>query len=306
MPITYDINQFSLKVQVFFGKLSEEFQRLRFDQRISKDLVAEFTKLVEEFEKNLAEYKENSKQEDPAEYENNKQILNCSPLIHLAKFNIASEQFLEILKEHNANFGLVDYEWNNTALTWALANASNEFAYEFLSFSRNNKLDININHKSFDRENTALHIAIAKAYVSKDSDDRALEVPNHAIVTKLIGCGADPNISNQDKLSALDIAVARRDLSVIYSIINACSIETIEKARGTLQVNFTDSQKIVANVLFGEGDLFLPMDESLFNADVTKRITEIFDKRVQSINAKPLGNPQGESLNRQPIKTADI
>ena len=105
----------------------------------------------------------------------------------------------------------------NTPLVWAVANAMNEFANDYLDFMKGFDFDIKC------LGNTALHLAIVKGYKKRsfhahDKDD--LTVSNLELVEKMINRGANLEIYNASGYTALHIACLRRDPDMIRALIN--------------------------------------------------------------------------------------
>lgn len=157
-------------------------------------------------------------------------------------------EFIDILYKAGEDFSQKDSVFlDNTALIWAIANANNEFASYLLQFS-NQREDVNlaIDHIS-ESSTTALHLAVAKGYTNRDSGCKALTVPNHVLVEQLIiNLGADPNIISNSG-TALDIAVARRDLEMVRAICASpkINLQTIEDALGVLQYSYDQATGLV-------------------------------------------------------------
>jgi ankyrin repeat protein len=137
-----------------------------------------------------------------------------TPLMLLAKFGSPLE-FVTILAELGANFNYQD-TWNgNTALLWAIANANNEMAMEIMKFPQNFDLS---DHQ---RQNSALHLAIAKGYTTHSADGKKLHFSNLELVSALLSKGTNPNIKARNGISPLQLAVIRRNPEMVKALLEA-------------------------------------------------------------------------------------
>ncbi len=152
-------------------------------------------------------------------------------------------EFLEVLKNNNADFASSKSDYLNTPLLWAIANAQNDFAVSFLDFSSTNSLDVGIDHRAYGH-NTALHLAAAKGYVDQDYDKVKLRTSSAQLTQNLINNGANPNILNDLQYSPLDLAVIRGDLETTQAICSSSilSHETITKAQTIIEERQKNSQ----------------------------------------------------------------
>ncbi len=95
-------------------------------------------------------------------------------LIHFIAQSDQSIEFAKILQEAGFDLAPTDHV-GNTPLIWSIANASNRFAADFLDLAKANSLDIGIDKTdNYFAHNTALHLAVAKGYLTKDSEERPL------------------------------------------------------------------------------------------------------------------------------------
>ncbi|MBP7710672.1 MAG: ankyrin repeat domain-containing protein [Rickettsiales bacterium] len=195
------------------------------------------------------------------------------PLIVFAAL-LGRSDFIPRLHEFGEDFAKKDLHFGNTALIWAIANANNKFAYELLRFAEEEKIHLAIDHIS-EHGNTALHLAAAKGYDDKDSDGKDVGVSNRGLVQKLISAGADPNIFSNNGNTALDIAVARRDVEMIGAICQSpiVDLETIRRAQEVLQYGRAESEKIVKEVTSPLQDL---VEEKEF-AEKKDEVSEILE-----------------------------
>ena len=180
-------------------------------------------------------------------------------------------EFIDILYKAGEDFSQKDPVFlDNTALIWAIANAHNKFAIDLLELARK-KGDVNlaIDHIS-ELSTTALHLAVAKGY---DSNGRDIEVPNHVLVYQLINLGADPNILSNFG-TALDIAVARRDVEMVKAICASpkLNLQTVQDALGILEYNHAQAQGLVNTVTKASQ----PIDRALFR-NPSKEASGIFE-----------------------------
>lgn len=271
----------------FFVQLKDKETTEESDLTIFSQLVDEFAFLLDGAQKN--------------------EVLNNNPLIYLAKFNIKNcAEFLRILHEKNFNFALQEVpdedDFDNTALVWAAANASNEFCAEFLEFISQNNIGAGVNINCGPSAVTALHLLVAKGYDYVDAQGNKLEISNLELIETLVRNGANPNLGNKKLYTALDVAVARRDSDTISAILPFCNQETIAKALKTLKNNFNDSQEIVNSNLGDSSDFKKPLDESLFNKEFEEEIEKILKEKLNKFT-KPTSSKKliedGEKLEMQ-------
>ncbi len=200
---------------------------------------------------------------------------------------VGNSDVIKPLYEAGEDFSAIDLYFDNTALTWAIANANNQFAYDLLEFAQKNAdATIAINHKT-EGYNTALHLAVAKGYLDKDSDNRNVGKSNLELVRNLLKCGADPNITNDinndSGCTALDLAVARRDVEMVQEICNCdiLDIPTLEYALNTtIKKDFSNSVKIVKNIT----SKILEIDQCNFTEEVSQQIEEILKSKLEQIS----------------------
>ena len=140
---------------------------------------------------------------------------------------------------HSVEFG-GDDEYvglGNTPLIWSIANGRNQKAVSLLRFSREHLVDLEIDAQDSSLGNTALHLVVAKGYIDCDGDGNKIANSSLDVVNELLICGADPNIRNQQGLTALDLAVIRRDITLIDAIMQSTKLtpETISFATKILK-----------------------------------------------------------------------
>ncbi len=216
-------------------------------------------------------------------------------LIHFIAQSDQSIEFAKILQEAGFDLAPTDHV-GNTPLIWSIANASNRFAADFLDLAKANSLDIGIDKTdNYFAHNTALHLAVAKGYLTKDSEERPLTKTNHQLVDKIIDCGANPNIKNKYGMTALDLAVTRADPAMIRIICRSPLLtkETLDQAlvymvRDTW-MNAESNGKILDRVT---GSSFLPPSAESFNEATRNTLQNLLEARL-------LGQPPIETATSQ-------
>jgi ankyrin repeat protein len=176
-----------------------------------------------------------------------------SVLHGLAKFG-RPVKLVKILADLKCNFNQRDSIFKNTPLIWAIANANNTMALELMKYDQ----DFN----TVSHGNTALTLAIAKGYTTHSKDGKKLESSNLDIVKALVDKGIDLTIQTRGDNTALHLACARRDHSMIKTLLDAGATTNIKNENGQtakemLELSFREAKKVIdnaatPNILFQE------------------------------------------------------
>jgi len=211
-------------------------------------------------------------------------------------------EFLEVLKNNNADFASSKSEYLNTPLLWSIANARNDFAVSFLDFSSTNNLDVGIDHRAHGL-NTALHLAAAKGYVDQDYDKVKLRTSNAQLTQKLINNGANPNILNDLQYSPLDLAVIRGDLETTQAICSSSTlkIDTITKAQTIIeerQKNSQNNPKSAEEVisLITPKTTFLNPNAGNFTRENIQELQNLLERRRSKGPSSAISLPKANSI----------
>lgn len=196
-------------------------------------------------------------------------------------------KFIPLLKEVGENFAKKDPYFDNTPLIWAIANANNQFAYDLIELGKaDQNVALEVDHVS-QPGTTALHLAAAKGYLTRDSRGKEVGKTNLELVQKLIEIGADPNITTSDSegFTALDIAVARRNHEMVKSICDSeiININTLKNSLLILNKTYDRSSALVRKLTGGNG-AFLEIDKNVFdNEEEKNKIKKIITNKIEDI-----------------------
>jgi len=268
--------------------------------------------------------KNKNKKPSPAEinkFKNDIQHLNQEEkaiLLHTTMKSTKNvEGLLPVFHELGTDFGYIEQvPFQNTPLIWAIANANNKAALEFLKFAEAKNIDFGINQQSY-LGDTALHLATAKDYIDKSFHLDAVE-SNLNIVKELIRLGANPNIIDNNGYTALDLAALRSNEGMMVEILKSRAI-TKDTITNTLELiksaNYTHefaSQTI--HKISGEAfrpipskDIFV-QNKSGLEGLLTAKLVEMEDEIVLNQPRDSLANSAIENFraspppNRQPLR----
>lgn len=130
-----------------------------------------------------------------------------------------------------------DYDGSSILMIAVAQGEANE-AYELIRILDVKSPEIDSQDTGY-YQNTALILLAAKGWVGKNGSGKDIEHPYHKIAAELINRGANPNIQNGPKdaaedlkYTALDLAVARRDVEMVKAILNSTKLEkeTVERS----------------------------------------------------------------------------
>lgn len=120
--------------------------------------------------------------------------------------------------------------WDNTALIWAIANASNTTAMEIIKAGGHgpylNVLGL--------QKNSALHLAVGKGYKTVSKDLQDLYYSNLQLTQALVEAGANVNLANEDGNTPLHLAYLRRDVETIKVLLRAGAHTQLRNNRGQI------------------------------------------------------------------------
>ncbi len=303
-PVLKDLLKFFVHEKNFREKMIDFRTNLQKDRGFTKEqLLAMFRQLV-------ADYKQH--------YDSNKgnwQFVNASPLLFFGmdmdeKDNIQDYQpFFQILKELAIDFNQTtireEEEYSgvgNNILLWAVANANTLSAYHFLIFATENEVDFDFDCQDSLLKNTALILAVAKGYREKNGKNKNLPFSNLELIKQLIK-HINPNIKNFYGISALDLAVARRDIDMINIILD-CDLISVEVIKKTCDILldpynegqdflFTKSVNIVKSSLGLKPDcehhelcsVSTPIDKELFTSEKTDEIMKKLTDKISELTS---------------------
>lgn len=189
-------------------------------------------------------------------------FMNGTLLHHLAKMP-HEIQYIPQLIEAGGDCALQD-NWGNTPLLWAIANANNTGALLILKTAKEKDyLD-----KQCNRQNTALHLAVAKGYKDKSKDGKKLEHSNLELIQLILDLKANPNLKNKSGHTPLHLAYIRRDPQMIQALLQAGADPNIEDKEGKtakemLQLNYNNACQILKETC----QAYL-LNENEFNANL--------------------------------------
>lgn len=147
-------------------------------------------------------------------------------ILHVMAKSDKYKDFISSVMRSQINPSIPDDLWGNTALHWALANASNDNAWEILRNLPDK--DPSLNVQCTIHGHTPLHIAVAKGYKTISRDGRSLETSNLAIVNALLSKGANPNLQDEKGNTPLHLAYLRGDRDMIEALSEAGAFTRIE------------------------------------------------------------------------------
>lgn len=187
-----------------------------------------------------------------------------------------------------------------------LASGLGDKAAQLLELNRENiRIDLD-QHDSTHYGNTALHICAAKGWIDKNSEGLELNHPYYEIAQTLINLGADPNslnglnVEKEFKYTALDLAVARRDLDMVEAICSSRLINenTVSRAAGYLESGYEACKSMIARTLIADDEHCLKdctsLSEEHFNKDNEDQISSFLNQKLEIIN--PSNSIRGASI----------
>lgn len=196
----------------------------------------------------------------------------CSPYQHNTlsiQWSMLDEWIpqMTMLLKRKVDLSLTEDIFGNTALHWAIANASNGMAMLLI----NHIEQANILNLQCKRKNTPLHLAVGKGYKDKDSYGKSLMHSNLQLVQALLAKGANPNLQNVNGNTPLHLACLRHDVEMIEVLLKAEATE-IPNNEGKLPRNLLNIGHQPAIKMLKVDVAILTLDEQTYVANFEKAL----------------------------------
>ncbi len=234
--------------------------------------------------------------------------LRTTPTVSVEHFRAC---VFEALKAEGINFAMkeevkeVGGFCGNTALLWGIANANNDCVSYYLEFAKIHNLDIGIDLRSA-YKNTALHLAVVKGYEHTSKDGDIFAVSNLELIGRLIDLGANVNIKDSRDFTALDLAVIRRHIEMVETIIKSPTT-TEETIVNALQIfdkySSLDECNKALSAYINFSEKFLPAEENFFTKKNNEEIKGILDRKILFL--KSVQCPVGSVVNALHVLALD-
>lgn len=151
-----------------------------------------------------------------------------------------------------------------------------------------------------------MHLAVVKGYEHTSKDGDIFAVSNLELIGRLIDLGANVNIKDSRDFTALDLAVIRRHIEMVETIIKSPTT-TEETIVNALQIfdkySSLDECNKALSAYINFSEKFLPAEENFFTKKNNEEIKGILDRKILFL--KSVQCPVGSVVNALHVLALD-